>query len=178
MASRRPEPAVAGETALAETSTRDQSALAPVLVWDVDSQPDPEHLGDSEGGAEDVIEKMVSFAPGDPETLVIDTSKLRVLQIDGVKYSAELFRTFGAPDPKKFFQLRRDGDNVIVTDVSGDLRELLYAARAARDWMCGALSMRFGEWIDPVTIEMLEVSLEKYQGVEGSIPIPHREPKT
>jgi len=122
-----------------------------------------------------VIEEIVSFAPGDRQTLVIDTAKVRVLQIDGVKYSAELFRTFGAPDPKKFFQLRRDGGNVIVTDVSGDLRELLYAARLVESWMCGASSMHFSEWIDPVA-EMLKLTLERYRGVAGLMPV--REPKT
>lgn len=63
-----------------------------------------------------MIEQIVSFAPGDPETLRIDTSKLRTLEIDGVKYSAELFRTFAAPDTAKYYQLVRKGETVTVTE--------------------------------------------------------------
>lgn len=77
-----------------------------------------------------MIEQIVNFAPGNPETLQVKTATLRVLEIDGVKYSAEVFRTFVFPDPNQFYQFARLEDDVIVNDRGGDVRGLVGAARA------------------------------------------------
>jgi hypothetical protein len=49
------------------------------------------------------------------DVLHVSTDGLRVIEIDGVRYSAEIFRTFAAPDPKKYYQFVRDGETVTVT---------------------------------------------------------------
>ena len=48
--------------------------------------------------------------------LLVQLGDLDQLEIEGVRYSAELFRVFAAPDPGKFYRFERAGGAVTVTD--------------------------------------------------------------
>ena len=64
-------------------------------------------------GGDDRCGIPIPYALG---VLRLSTEGLQVIEIDGVKYSAEIFRTFAAPDPQKYYRFVRDGETVTVTE--------------------------------------------------------------